>query len=122
MEHDERYAVFVFVAIAVLSVGAVMFLFVNAKSAHPKQVINPFFLTGGAVRHTCSDSDFGSNPYVRGITVTAIGQAIDRCTQVGVLEYVCSIDGQISEFVIPCVYGCSDGVCARTSPTGFFLK
>ena len=122
MRHDERFAVVIFFVLALVSVSAVMYLFVNAKSQHPSQVINPFFLTGGAVRHYCSDSDFGINPYVRGITSSEQMVVVDRCTTIGVVERYCELDGSLGEVVIPCLYGCNGGACSKESPTGFVVK
>lgn len=119
MPEQERYAVIVFFVVVMVSVGAVTFLFLNAKSNQPKQLLNPYFLTGGVTKHSCVDTDGGVNTYTRGITTTQKIEVIDRCTAEGILEYYCGIDGRLMASSIPCRYGCNEGACMQSAPTAY---
>ncbi|MBI4140326.1 hypothetical protein HY485_00655 [Candidatus Woesearchaeota archaeon] len=123
MEEHEKYAVYVFFIVALISVGAITFLFVNAKSSHPQQLLNPYFLTGGLIKHVCWDSDNGVVPYERGITKTEDVEVVDRCTVLGdsegVLEYSCTPDGSILATSIPCQAGCYEGRCMKYAATSY---
>ncbi|MBI4141313.1 hypothetical protein HY484_00130 [Candidatus Woesearchaeota archaeon] len=123
MEQYEKYAVYLFFIIALISVGAITFLFLNAKSAHPKQLLNPYFLTGGATKHFCWDSDKGILPFERGVTKTEDVKVVDRCTALGdgegVLEYSCTPDGSILATSVPCRAGCYQGACMQYSVTTY---
>lgn len=113
MDHDERYSLVIFALIVLVSVGAVAFLFANAKSSQPKQLLNPYFLTGGAIKHFCQDEDGGIMPYDRGIAYTERNKVIDRCTADGVLEYSCTPVGTLQADHIYCPIGCEQGACAK---------
>jgi len=119
VEPEKTYSVVVISIVVFVSVGAVAFMLLNAKTSEPKQFFNPYFLTGGAVRHYCSDSDGGIVPYLRGITTTERRQVIDRCTAVGVVEYSCTMNGELMATSIPCPAGCDAGACVKSVLVGY---
>lgn len=122
MEHEEKYSIVILFIVVIVSVSAVAFMLANSKNSQPKPFFNQYFLTGGAVRHYCIDSDGGINPYERGITRTerfVENGVVDRCTNIGVIEYSCTVTGELLATNIPCPFGCYAGSCMKHSLVGY---
>jgi len=65
---------------------------------------------------TCTDSETGINPYLKGCTTTSDGiQSVvqcDSCSGDIVIDYNCG-----SPYTQTCSYGCKDGACQQSSGT-----
>jgi len=71
---------------------------------------------------SCTDSDGGNNPYVKGTVTLGSQTYTDSCSTTNTLkEYYCA-NNQIQNYMVICPtgYTCQDGAC-KSSTTSFFI-
>ena len=64
--------------------------------------------------NTCTDSDGGSDPKVKGVTRDSFINSTDSCDSANpnsIIEYSCRPDNFVKREVLSCANGCRDGAC-----------
>jgi len=74
----------------------------------------------GNISTTCTETDNGKNPYLKGITTDATGSYVDKCSSDGskLYEYYCVFDSaNLEEISAPQNYVCKDGAFVEANPS-----